>query len=76
MFFLFLFVCRTIDPTKIIVTGKRVRFSFVGISDIIYFDPNQANPAAAIANYQQVKLTSFCITHLFSLHWKCPLLIC
>lgn len=47
--------CRTIDPTKIIITGKRVRFSFVGISDIIYFDPNQTNPAAAIANYQQVK---------------------
>ncbi|XP_055321590.1 PAN2-PAN3 deadenylation complex subunit PAN3 isoform X4 [Sitodiplosis mosellana] len=52
------FACRTIDPTKIIVTGKRVRFSFVGISDIIYFDPNQANPAAAIANYQQEDLTS------------------
>ncbi|XP_031623876.1 PAN2-PAN3 deadenylation complex subunit PAN3 isoform X4 [Contarinia nasturtii] len=52
------FACRTIDPTKIIVTGKRVRFSFVGISDIIYFDPNQTNPAAAIANYQQEDLTS------------------
>lgn len=55
VFFFSVFRHRTIDPTKIIVTGKRVRFSFVGISDIIYFDPNQANPAAAIANYQQVK---------------------
>lgn len=50
---------RTIDPTKIIVTGKRVRFSFVGISDIIYFDPNQTNPAAAIANYQQVNAKAY-----------------
>lgn len=48
---------RTIDPTKVIVTGKRVRFSFVGISDIIYFDPNLTNPAAVIANYQQVRST-------------------
>lgn len=55
----FIFFFRTIDPTKIIVTGKRVRFSFVGISDIIYFDPNQANPAAAIANYQQVNYIVF-----------------
>lgn len=56
---LFFFVNRTIDPTKIIVTGKRIRFSFVGISDIIYFDPNQANPAVAIANYQQVRHITF-----------------
>lgn len=41
------------------MTGKRVRFSFVGISDIIYFDPNQTNPAAAIANYQQVSKRMF-----------------
>lgn len=53
---IFLLNFRTIDPTKIIVTGKRVRFSFIGISDIIYFDPNQTNQAAAIANYQQVHL--------------------
>lgn len=53
--FLFHFVLtRTIDPTKIIVTGKRIRFSFIGMSDIIYFDPNQTNQAATIANYQQV----------------------
>lgn len=50
---------RTIDPTKIIITGKRVRFSFIGISDIIYFDPNQTNQAAAIANYQQVRFWNF-----------------
>lgn len=46
--------CRTLDPTKIIVTGKRVRFSFLGISDIAYFDPNQTNQMTAISNYQQV----------------------
>lgn len=40
------------------MTGKRVRFSFIGISDIIYFDPNQTNQSAAIANYQQEDLTS------------------
>lgn len=52
-------IFRTIDPTKIIITGKRVRFSFIGISDIIYFDPNQTNQAAAIANYQQVGKLKF-----------------
>ncbi|KAG4079909.1 hypothetical protein HA402_015040 [Bradysia odoriphaga] len=50
--------CRTLDPTKIIVTGKRVRFSFLGISDIAYFDPNQTNQMSAISNYQQEDLTS------------------
>lgn len=61
-------ICRTIDPTKIIVTGKRVRFSFIGISDIIYFDPNQTNQAAAIANYQQVLIISCIWTKINSLH--------
>lgn len=46
--------CRTLDPTKIIITGKRVRFSFLGVNDIVYFDPNQTNQMSAISNYQQV----------------------
>lgn len=50
--------CRTLDPTKIIITGKRVRFSFLGISDIVYFDPNQTNQMTAISNYQQVTVDS------------------
>ncbi|XP_059620155.1 PAN2-PAN3 deadenylation complex subunit PAN3 isoform X1 [Phlebotomus argentipes] len=50
--------CRTLDPTKIIVTGRRVRFSCLGISDIVSFDPNQANQLAVISHYQQEDLTS------------------
>lgn len=49
---------RTIDPTKILVTGKRVRFNFIGISDIALFDPNQSNTPAVTSNYQQEDLTS------------------
>ncbi|XP_055690209.1 PAN2-PAN3 deadenylation complex subunit PAN3 isoform X2 [Lutzomyia longipalpis] len=50
--------CRTLDPTKIIITGRRVRFSCLGISDIVSFDPNQANQLAVITHYQQEDLTS------------------
>lgn len=50
--------CRTLDPTKIIVTGKRVRFSFLGITDIVSFDPNQQNQVAVVNHYQQEDLTS------------------
>uniref|UniRef100_A0A1L8DXV8 PAN2-PAN3 deadenylation complex subunit PAN3 n=1 Tax=Nyssomyia neivai TaxID=330878 RepID=A0A1L8DXV8_9DIPT len=50
--------CRTLDPTKIIITGRRVRFSCLGISDIVSFDPNQANQLAVISHYQQEDLTS------------------
>ncbi|XP_037907770.1 PAN2-PAN3 deadenylation complex subunit PAN3 isoform X2 [Hermetia illucens] len=46
--------CRALDPTKIIVTGKRVRFSFPGISDIVSYDPN----TAVVNHYQQEDLTS------------------
>lgn len=51
---IFLFVCRTLDPTKIITDDKRLRFSFLGITDIVTFDPNQQNPFQLVNHYQQV----------------------
>ncbi|XP_041769471.1 PAN2-PAN3 deadenylation complex subunit PAN3 [Anopheles merus] len=48
--------CRTLDPTKIIVTGKRIRYSCVGISDIFSFDPNQPNPLTVLDHHQQEDL--------------------
>lgn len=48
--------CRTLDPTKIIITGKRLRLSFLGISDIVLFDPNES--FNVINHYQQEDLTS------------------
>uniref|UniRef100_A0A1I8PZ25 PAN2-PAN3 deadenylation complex subunit PAN3 n=1 Tax=Stomoxys calcitrans TaxID=35570 RepID=A0A1I8PZ25_STOCA len=50
--------CRSLDPTKIIVTGKRIRFSFSGTSDIAQFDPNVANPLAVVSMHQQEDLTA------------------
>ncbi|XP_073841798.1 poly(A) specific ribonuclease subunit PAN3 isoform X3 [Musca autumnalis] len=50
--------CRSLDPTKIIVTGKRIRFSFSGTSDIAQFDPNVANPLAVVSMQQQEDLTA------------------
>ncbi|XP_055846663.1 PAN2-PAN3 deadenylation complex subunit PAN3 isoform X2 [Episyrphus balteatus] len=50
--------CRVLDPTKIIVTGKRVRFSFPGITDIATFDPNAANQLAVASMHQQEDLTA------------------
>lgn len=50
--------CRTLDPTKIIVTGKRIRYSCVGISDIATFDPNQQNPLTVVNHHQQEDLTA------------------
>lgn len=47
--------CRTLDPTKIIVTGKRLRLSFLGISDIVLYDPECFK---LINHYQQEDLTS------------------
>ncbi|KAL5291436.1 PAN3 family protein [Megaselia abdita] len=49
--------CRQLDPTKIIVTGKRIRFSFLGISDLVSFDPNHANQLAVLHMHQQEDLT-------------------
>ncbi|XP_075163488.1 poly(A) specific ribonuclease subunit PAN3 isoform X4 [Haematobia irritans] len=50
--------CRSLDPTKIIVTGKRIRFSFSGTSDIAQFDPNVSNPLAVVSMHQQEDLTA------------------
>ncbi|KAL7048333.1 hypothetical protein ACKWTF_003312 [Chironomus riparius] len=50
--------CRTLDPTKIITDDKRLRFSFVGITDIITFDSNQQNPFQLVNHYQQDDLTA------------------
>lgn len=45
---------RSLDPTKIITDDKRLRFSFIGITDIITNDPNQQNPFQLVNHYQQV----------------------
>lgn len=45
---------RRLDPSKIITDDKRLRFSFVGITDIVSFDPNQQNPFQLVNHYQQV----------------------
>ncbi|XP_017071182.1 PAN2-PAN3 deadenylation complex subunit PAN3 isoform X1 [Drosophila eugracilis] len=50
--------CKVLDPTKIIVTGKRVRFSSCCIADITQFDPNAANPLALVNMHQQDDLTA------------------
>ncbi|KAL7734202.1 hypothetical protein ACLKA6_011873 [Drosophila palustris] len=50
--------CKILDPTKIIVTGKRVRFSSCCVSDITQFDPNAANPLALVNMHQQDDLTA------------------
>uniref|UniRef100_A0A182WIF7 PAN2-PAN3 deadenylation complex subunit PAN3 n=1 Tax=Anopheles minimus TaxID=112268 RepID=A0A182WIF7_9DIPT len=48
--------CRMLEPSKIIVTGKRMRYSCVGISDIFTFDPNQQNPMSVVDHQQQEDL--------------------
>lgn len=50
--------CRTLDPTKVIFTGKRLRLSFLGVSDIVLFDPNESSPFNVITHHQQEDLTS------------------
>lgn len=50
--------CRTLDPTKVIFTGKRLRLSFLGVSDIVLFDPNESSPFNLITHHQQEDLTS------------------
>jgi PAB-dependent poly(A)-specific ribonuclease subunit 3 len=46
--------CRSLDPSKIITDGKRVRFSFLGLTDIVTHDSNQQNPLQLVNHYQQV----------------------
>ncbi|XP_068206142.1 PAN2-PAN3 deadenylation complex subunit pan3 isoform X1 [Palaemon carinicauda] len=52
--------CRTLDPSKIILTdGKtRIRVNCCGIIDVLNFDPNVANPLANMPQYQQEDLVS------------------
>lgn len=47
--------CRSLDPSKIITDGKRVRFSFLGMTDIVAYDSNQQNPLQLVNHYQQVR---------------------
>lgn len=47
-------IYRTLDPTKIIITGKRVRFNFLGVLDLALFDPNLSNPLQLTTQHQQV----------------------
>ena len=47
--------CRTLDPTKILVLGRcRLLLNCSGIFDVLTYDPNSANPMAAMSVYQQV----------------------
>lgn len=50
--------CRTLDPTKIIITGKRIRFSCVAISDLATYDASQTNPLTVVNHHQQDDLTA------------------
>lgn len=51
--------CRTLDPTKIILTGRsRLRLSCLAITDVLTFDSNAANPLALIPHYQQEDLNA------------------
>ena len=49
--------CRTLDPTKIIVTSNaRLLLNCCGMFDVLTFDPTASNPMAAMAHYQQEDL--------------------
>ncbi|KAI4470839.1 deadenylation complex subunit pan3 [Holotrichia oblita] len=52
--------CRSLDPTKIIITsGNRLRLSCLGVMDVIMNDTSaSANPTAMIQHYQQDDLTA------------------
>ncbi|XP_023349501.1 PAN2-PAN3 deadenylation complex subunit pan3 isoform X4 [Eurytemora carolleeae] len=51
--------CRTLDPTKILVLGRcRLLLNCSGIFDVLTYDPNSANPMAAMSVYQQEDLVS------------------
>ncbi|XP_039286752.1 PAN2-PAN3 deadenylation complex subunit PAN3 isoform X2 [Nilaparvata lugens] len=51
--------CRSLDPSKVLLTARsRIRISCCGISDVLTFDPNAANPLALMPHYQQEDLTA------------------
>ncbi|XP_046996275.1 PAN2-PAN3 deadenylation complex subunit PAN3 isoform X1 [Schistocerca americana] len=51
--------CRTLDPTKILLTGRsRLRLSCLAIADVLSFDPTATNPLHLIPHYQQEDLTA------------------
>ncbi|KAF2884641.1 hypothetical protein ILUMI_21528 [Ignelater luminosus] len=52
--------CRSLDPTKIILTvGNRLRLSCLGVMDVIMNDTSTAtNPLALVQHYQQEDLTA------------------
>ncbi|UYV83720.1 PAN3 [Cordylochernes scorpioides] len=52
--------CRTIEPSKILITAKsRLRLNCCAIYDVLNFDVNQANPKAVVLHYQQEDLIMF-----------------
>ena len=46
--------CRTLDPSKILLTDNksRIRINCCGIHDVLTFDANAANPLANMSTYQ------------------------
>jgi PAB-dependent poly(A)-specific ribonuclease subunit 3 len=51
--------CRTLDPTKILVTSKsRLLLNCGGIFDVITFDPTATNNSSTMSHYQQEDLIS------------------
>ncbi|XP_045605365.1 PAN2-PAN3 deadenylation complex subunit pan3 isoform X1 [Procambarus clarkii] len=52
--------CRTLDPTKILLTDNkaRIRVNCCGIHDVLNFDANVANPLASMPQYQQEDLVN------------------
>ncbi|XP_065582617.1 PAN2-PAN3 deadenylation complex subunit pan3-like [Artemia franciscana] len=51
--------CRTLDPTKILITGKsRLRLNCCGILDVLTFDPTSPTPSGNMLQHQQDDLTA------------------
>jgi PAB-dependent poly(A)-specific ribonuclease subunit 3 len=45
--------CRTLDPTKILLTGRsRLRLSSLAISDVLTFDSTSPNPLQLMPHFQ------------------------
>lgn len=58
--------CRTLDPTKILLTGRsRLRLSSLAISDVLTFDTSSPNPLQLIPHFQV--LIQFEINRYFQL---------